>query len=114
MVKLKKMKIMDVRILENVKINQNVVCLIVSFVFLWYSKDCCCCHKWLYDWSRVLFYVSAFSVIVSSFFYLYDYCKKKYYRAKERKIDYENKKNGNTSNRNSSITICHNCPKIEI
>lgn len=86
------MEIGNVKVLENVKINQNVICLIVSFVFLWYSKDCCCCHKWLYICSIALFVISAITVVLSLGFYSFDYCKKKYYRAKERKIDYENKK----------------------
>ena len=107
------MKIMDVKILENVKINQNVVCLIVSFVFLWYSKDCCCCHRWIYDWSSFLFYLSAISVMISSVFYLYDYCRKKYYSAKERKLDYENKKNGNKSDCKQRI-VCCKCPYSEL
>ena len=67
-----------VSILENVKINQNLICLIVSFIFLYYSKDYCCCYKWIYAWSKFLFWISFISVCISALFYIVEYCFRKY------------------------------------
>ena len=78
-----------VSILENVKINQNIICLIISFVFLHYSKDNCCCHNWIYKWSRVLFCISSISVCISLCSYTFEYCRKKCSKAKCHKLRYK-------------------------
>lgn len=77
------------KVLENVKINQNIICLIVSFVFLCYSKDNCCCHNWIYKWSSVLFIISFISVCISLVFYTFEYCRKKCIKARCHKLRYE-------------------------
>lgn len=79
----------SIKVLENVKINQNVICLIVSFIFLFYSKENCCCHSWIYVCSKWLFYISFISVCISSVAYVVEYCSKKCIKKKCYKLRYE-------------------------
>lgn len=74
----------DIKILDNVKINQNLVCLIVSFIFLCYAKDWDDNnYSWVYDWSKWLFRISFISVCLSALFYIIEYCMKKIAKTKE-------------------------------
>ena len=79
----------SIKVLENVKINQNLICLIVSFIFLHYSKDYCCCHSWIYVCSKWLFCISFISVCISALFYIFEYCSKKCNKRKCYKLRYE-------------------------
>lgn len=80
----------NVSILENVKINQNLICLIASFVFLWYLKDdCCYCWTWLHKCCAGLLIISIISVCITSVFYFFEYCSKKWYKMKCHKMRHD-------------------------
>lgn len=102
----------SIKVLENVKINQNIICLIVSFIFLYYSKDCCC-HSWIYGLSKILFWISFISVCISSVVYIIEYCAKKIAKTKTHICNLcsndENKKSESKST-SKRIIICPQCP----
>ena len=71
----------DIKILENLSINQNVICLVLSYIGIAYAKShnglmCLSCMCW------ILFIVSSLSVIISLIAYSIEYWAKKWYRAK--------------------------------
>lgn len=77
------METSNIKVLENVKINQNLVCLIASFIFLWYLKDdCCYCWTWLYKCCAGLFIISAISVVITTVLYTIEYCSRKWHKAR--------------------------------
>ncbi len=72
------------KILENVKINQNVICLVLSYIGVAYAttdEDLMClnCMCW------ILFTASSLSVIISLIAYTFQYWAKKWYKAQHPK-----------------------------
>lgn len=78
----------DIKILDKLYINQNLICLIVSFIFLKLSR---CWSGWdgkLLYWVIALFFVASISsVLLTTIFYTKEYCRKKAYKAKCHKRD---------------------------
>ena len=71
----------DIKILENLSINQNVICLVLSYIGIAYATS----HNGLMCLSCMfckLFIVSSLSVIISLIAYSIEYWAKKWYRAK--------------------------------
>ena len=71
----------DIKILENLSINQNVICLVLSYIDIAYATShnglmCLSCMCW------ILFIISSLSVIISLIAYSIEYWAKKWYRAK--------------------------------
>ena len=71
----------DIKILENLSINQNVICLVLSYIGIAYAAShndlmCLSCMCW------ILFIASSLSVIISLIAYSIEYWAKKWYRAK--------------------------------
>ncbi len=69
----------DIKILDNLKINQNVVCLVLSYIGIAYAARhnnlmCLNCMCW------ILFIASSISVMITLVFYTIHYCKKKWYK----------------------------------
>lgn len=71
-----------IKILDKIDINQNLICLIASFIMLCYTKEHHSNIHWLCTAGRILYYVSWGSVIVSTVFYTIAYCARKCYKAK--------------------------------
>lgn len=70
-----------IKILENLKINQNVICLVLSYIGIAYAvtdKNLMClgCMCW------ILFIVSSVSVIISLIAYTIQYWAKKWYKTR--------------------------------
>ena len=83
----------DIKILDKLYINQNLICLIVSFIFIAYSRHWCCCGcKLMFPILRIflmLFFIaSVISVIVSIYIYTVQYYRKKSYQGKCYKMRY--------------------------
>ena len=71
----------DIKILENLSINQNVICLVLSYIGIAYATShnglmCLSCMCW------ILFIISSLSVIISLIAYSIEYWAEKWYRAK--------------------------------
>lgn len=99
----------DIKILE---INQNVICLILSYIGIVYiannldeQQNCIVCLT--YCLCMILFLVSLTSVISSLIAYSIEYCKKKWYTGKGHQVEYENKKLNKT---NVNCKRCAKCP----
>ena len=79
----------DIKILDKLYINQNLICLIVSFIFLKLSR---CWSSWdgklLYLVMALFFVASISSVLLTTIFYTKEYCRKKAYKAKCHKMRY--------------------------
>lgn len=75
----------DIKILDKLYVNQNLICLIVSFIFI-QKIDKGCCNKWLYYSCATLFIASALSVVITLICYTKEYCRKKVYKAKCHKL----------------------------
>lgn len=76
----------DIKILDKLYVNQNLICLVVSYIFLERLKCGCCCNKWVYFCCIIFFTASALSVIISLIYYTKEYCRKKVYKAKCHKL----------------------------
>lgn len=71
----------DIKILEHLYINQNVVCLILSYIGVAYASQhnglvCLCCLSW------ILFIASSISVISSLIIYSIEYWARKWHETK--------------------------------
>lgn len=86
----------DIKILENLYINQNTICLIISYIGIVYiannvdTQNCIVCL--VNCFCMILFLASAISVISTLIAYSIEYCKKKWYKGKKHQVEYENKK----------------------
>ena len=97
----------DVKILDKLYINQNTICLVLSYLGIYFSDNRC-----LDTMCWLLLIFSLASVIYSVCLYSIEYGYKKWYKAKGYELDYTKKKtgkciakyNGNTS------TSCSICP----
>lgn len=81
-------KITNVKILDKLYINQNLICLIISFIFINYPSNqntCSLLNKAYY----IFFGVSFISVILSLIFYTCEYCAKKKFKKKQHKLLFE-------------------------
>ncbi|MBQ8438818.1 MAG: hypothetical protein IJX21_08765 [Alistipes sp.] len=79
----------DVKILDKLYINQNLICLIVSFLFLERSRHWCCSnYECVFLAMKIFFMLSLVSVVFSLVFYTKEYCKRKTYKAKCHKMRY--------------------------
>ena len=101
----------DIKILDKLYINQNLICLIVSFIFIERSRHWCCCGDYtlIYWLFYVFFAISLTSIIISIVAYTLEYCRKKTYMAKEHKLNYKNQEKGD----NKKIVFCSRCPLKE-
>lgn len=105
------MKSGDIKILENLYINQNVICLIISYIGIVYitnnvdTQNCIVCLTNCL--CMILFLVSSISVISTLIVYSIEYWVKKWYRGKEHQVEYENKKSNKTS---VNCKRCAKCP----
>lgn len=79
----------DIKILDKLYVNQNLICLVVSYIFLERLKCCCCCNKWVYFCCIIFFTASTISVIISLYCYIKEYWNKKKYKEKCHKLRYE-------------------------
>lgn len=71
----------DIKILENISINQNLICVCLSYIGIAYAANhndliCLGCICW------ILFIVSSFSVIISLIAYTIEYWAKKWHKIK--------------------------------
>ena len=108
----------DIKALDNLSINQNIIGLIVSYIGVvyiaqlevynsyWYCLvsfiDCLC---------SVLFFVCTLSVISSMIVYAIEYWKKKWYKGKGHKVEYENIKSDKTSVDCKTSVNCKRCTR---
>lgn len=106
----------DIKILENLYINQNVICLILSYIGIVYiannldeQQNCIVCLT--YCLCMILFLVSLTSVISSLIAYSIEYWKKKWYKGKGYKEEYENKKSDKTSVDCKTSVNCKRCTR---
>jgi hypothetical protein len=71
----------DIKILDKLYVNQNLICLIVSFVFILYSKELKdTSYCWLHVFNGVFFLGSLLSVLHSLYYYTVEYKKKKEFK----------------------------------
>lgn len=71
-------KTTTVKILDKLYINQNLICLIVSFIFLCYTAEQGA-HSLINKACYIFFGLSLISVLVSLIFYTCEYCSKKHF-----------------------------------
>lgn len=78
------------KVLGDKYFNQNLICFIASYsgVFIASKYHICCLCYTCYG----LLMLSVFSLFLTVSFYTWEYCCRKYYKSKERKLDYELKK----------------------
>lgn len=89
----------DIKILDNLYINQNIIGLIISYIGVVYIAQLevyngysYCLVSFIGCLCSVLFFVCVLSVISSMIVYAIEYWNKKWYKSKEHKVEYENKK----------------------
>lgn len=77
----------DIKILDKLYINQNLICLIVSFIFIERSRHWCCCGcKLMFPLLKLLLIIFFLGSLVSVLFSLYHYsCE--YKKKKEFKVE---------------------------
>ncbi len=100
----------DIKILDKLYINQNIICLALSYLGIHFADDDCLKQM---CWFLLIF--SLISVICSICIYTIEYGYKKWYKAQEYEIDYINKRDGKTNiesknQENKTNTYCPRCP----
>lgn len=78
------------KVLGDKYFNQNLICCIIAYigVFFAFKHNICCLLYSCYG----LLMITIFSLFLTLSFYTCEYCCRKYYKSKERKLDYELKK----------------------
>lgn len=100
----------DIKILDKLYINQNVICLALAYLGIYFTEDKCVKQM---CWFLLIF--SLISAICSVCVYTIEYCSKKWYKALEHELDYINKKDGETKSESKSLDdttspYCTKCP----
>ena len=108
----------DIKILDKLSINQNIIGLIVSYIGVVYIAQLdvyngywYCIVSFIGCLCSVLFFVCALSVISSMIVYAIEYWEKKWYKGKGHKIEYENKKSDKTSADCKTSVNCKRCTR---
>ncbi len=90
----------EIKILDKLYINQNIICLVISYIGVVYiarldvNDECLCCLVYSVGWlCSILFFVCALSVTSSMIFYAIEYGVKKCYKAKSHKLHKEYRQN---------------------
>ena len=91
----------DIKILDKLYINQNSICLALSYLGLKFSEDECLDRM---CWLLLIF--SLISVICSVCIYTVEYGYKKWYKAQEYELNYKRKKDSKCINEKESSVIC--------
>ena len=80
---------MDIKILDKLSINQNIIGLVISYIGVVYiaqldvaDSHLCCLVYFIGHLCAILFFICALSVMGSMVAYTIEYCKKKLYEAK--------------------------------
>lgn len=104
----------DIKILDRLSINQNIIGLIISYIGVVYIArldvdNVClyCLVSFVGCLCSILFFICFLSVISSMIVYAVEYWKKKWYKGKGYKLEYENKKSNKTS---VNCRMCARCP----
>lgn len=102
----------DIKILDNLSINQNIIGLVISYIGAMYIAQLDVDNNYLFCFvsfisclCTMLFFICALSVMSSMVVYAIEYWEKKWYKGKGHRVEYENKKN------NKTIVICKRCAK---
>ncbi len=102
----------DIKILDNLSINQNIIGLVISYIGAVYiaqldvhDRYLCCLASFISCLCILLFFICALSVMSSMIVYAIEYWEKKWYKGKEHRVEYENKKS------NKTFVICKRCEK---
>ena len=66
----------DIKILENLSINQNVICWVLSYIGVAYAEANNLCYLSCAGW--FLFLLSSISIMITLIFYTIHYCRKKW------------------------------------
>lgn len=104
----------DIKILDSLSINQNIIGLVISYIGVVYVARLDVDNSYLYCLvsfigclCSILFFICTLSVISSMVVYAIEYWKKKWYKGKGHQLDYENKKSNKTS---ETCKRCAKCP----
>ena len=66
----------DIKILENLSINQNVICWVLSYIGVAYAEANNLCYLSCAGWFLIL--LSSISIMITLIFYTIHYCRKKW------------------------------------
>ena len=104
----------DIKILDKLSINQNIIGLVISYIGVVYiarldvdNSALYCLVSFIGSLCSILFFIGTLSVISSMVVYAIEYWKKKWYKGKRHQLDYENKKSNKTS---ETCKRCAKCP----
>lgn len=108
----------DIKILDKLSINQNIIGLIISYIGVVYivqldvyNSYWYCLVSFIGCLCLVLFFVCTLSVISSMIVYAIEYWKKKWYKGEGHKVEYENKKSDKTSVDCKTSVNCKRCTR---
>ena len=104
----------DIKILDKLSINQNIIGLVISYIGVVYiarldvdNSALYCLVSFIGSLCSILFFICTLSVISSMVVYAIEYWKKKWNKGKSHQLDYENKKSNKTS---ETCKRCAKCP----
>lgn len=104
----------DIKILDKLSINQNIIGLIISYIGVVYIAkldidDCYLYYlvSFISCLCLILFFICILSVMSSMIIYAIEYWQKKWYTGKEHQVEYKNKESNKTS---VNCKRCAKCP----
>lgn len=104
----------DIKILDRLSINQNIICLVISYIGVVYiaqldvnDKCLCCLVNFIGCLCTILLFICILSVVSSMIAYAIEYWKKKWYKGKGYQLEYKNKESNKTG---VNCKRCAKCP----